>query len=636
MPLPKRQKIRIASPNSGREVSTVHPRDPEFTSDIRPLWAALVIVLAGLVSYHNSFSVPFVFDDHLSITENPTLSSLATAWIPPRGQGATVEGRPLLNVSLALSRALWPVNTVAFHAMNLAIHLGAGLALLGLVRRTLQAPCFAPTVRSNATVLAGFIALLWTVHPLQTESVTYIVQRAESQMGLFFLLTLYAFVRGCEGGAAAGIWFSGAIVACWLGAATKEVMVAAPILAWLHDRTFTAGSFRAAWQKRRAVYVGLFTAWILVGLLVWSSGSRGGTVGFGAQVGWWDYALTQCDAITRYLRLAVWPNPLVFDYGVEANGSLGDVAPQALLVAGLLVGTAWALVKRPLWGFLGIWFLAMLAPTSLIPGNRQTIAEHRIYLSLAAVLGIGVVGTHVLLTWWNRVWAATLGVLLGTGVTLGLMALTVDRNGDYRSELALYRDTAAKRPGNAFAHYNLGNYLAEHGQPLAAITAYEAALQARPDFPAALFNLGNAQLALGRISPAEDAFRSALRLQPNYANAHYNLGNVLVQSGRKAEAATHFATAVQLVPEFHAAHENLGFVLLELGRNDEARSAFETILLKRPESAAAHFGLGNVWFLAGRMAEATAEYERALGIAPDLAAARRQLELARAGPVPRF
>jgi hypothetical protein len=452
------------------------------TSDIRPLWAALVIVLAGLVSYHNSFSVPFVFDDHLSITDNPTLSSLATAWIPPRGQGATVEGRPLLNVSLALSRALSPVNTVAFHAMNLAIHLGAGLALLGLVRRTLQAPCFAPTVRSNATVLAGFIALLWTVHPLQTESVTYIVQRAESQMGLFFLLTLYAFVRGCEGGAAAGIWFSGAIVACWLGAATKEVMVAAPILAWLHDRTFTAGSFRAAWQKRRAVYVGLFTAWILVGLLVWSSGSRGGTVGFGAQVGWWDYALTQCDAITRYLRLAVWPNPLVFDYGVEAKGSLGDVAPQALLVAGLLVGTAWALVKRPLWGFLGIWFLAMLAPTSLIPGNRQTIAERRIYLSLAAALGIGVVGTHVLLTWWNRVWAATLGVLLGTSVTLGLMALTVDRNGDYCSELALYRDTAAKRPGNAFAHYNLGNYLAEHGQPLAAITAYEAALQARPIF----------------------------------------------------------------------------------------------------------------------------------------------------------
>lgn len=595
----------------------------------RPLWAALVIVLAGIWSYQNSFSGTFVFDDHLSIAENPTLGSVWQAWSPPRGQGATVEGRPLLNVSLALSRALSPTSTVAFHAMNLAIHLGAALALFGLVRRTLSQPSLDAGLRIDATRLAGGIALLWTVHPLQTESVTYIVQRAESQMGLFFLLTLYAFVRGCEPGARAGLWFSVATLACWLGAATKEVMVAAPVLAWLHDRTFMAGSFRAAWRERRTAYAALFSTWLLVAALVWSSGSRGGTVGFQAHVAWWDYALTQCDAITRYLGLALWPHPLVFDYGAEAMGALVDVAPQALLVAGVIGGTLWALVRRPAWGFLGCWFLAMLAPTSLIPGNRQTIAEHRMYLSLAAVIVALVIGIHFLLLRWRQERAHRRGALLGLLIATAWVGLTINRNSDYRSELVLYRDTVAKRPNNAFAHYNLAKHMAEQGQPAAAIPAYEAALRVRPDFPAAQFNLGNALLELGRLAPAEAAFRAAIRLQPNYANAHYNLGNTLIQSERKAEAANCFATAARLAPDFYAARENLGTVLLELGRLEEARAEFSSVLAAQPHSVPAHFGLGNVWYLTGHLDKAVAEYEHVLRLAPELNVARQQLELAR-------
>ena len=535
--------------------------------------------------------------------------------------------------------------------MNLAIHLGAALALFGFVRRTL-ANCRSllagdgspesPASRllpQHANLLAFAVALLWVVHPLQTESVTYIVQRAESQMGLFFLLTLYCFARAADchllndkrfGGRGAG-WLGAAVVACGCGAATKEVTAAAPVLALLWDRTFVAGSFRAAWRARRGAYLGLFASWILIAVLVATAGNRGGTVGFGSKVAWWDYALTQCDAIARYVGLALWPSPLIFDYGVEWKKSLLEVAPQALLVSAMVAGTLIAIVRRSAWGFLGGWFFAMLAPTSLIPGNRQTIAEHRMYLSLAAVIVVVVIGLFLAIDGRRKGAGWPRSLILFAALAAGLGWATVRRNDDYRSVLALYRDTVEKRPGNWSAHYNLANALVEAGQPEAAISEFAAASRAKPDFPVAHFNRGNTLWNLGRRAEAAAAFRDTLRVKPDYARAHTNLGQVLVELDRKTEAQEHFAAAARLAPEFPEAHENLGSVLMELGRLDEARAEFEAALRARPERATARFGLGNVFFLAGKMTEAAAEYERALQLDPDFAAARAQLQRARTG-----
>ncbi|MBI5769710.1 MAG: tetratricopeptide repeat protein [Verrucomicrobia bacterium] len=625
--------------------------------------AAALIVLAGLAAYHNSFGGPFVFDDQLSIAFNPTIQLLGTALVPPRGGGLTVEGRPLLNFSFALSHALTGQAVAGYHAMNLAIHLGAGLALLGLVRRTVMR-CGNEAIAGSATAVAFAVALLWVVHPLQTESVTYLVQRAESQMGLFFLLTLYCFARGIDchplddkrpdftsgmtekdchlmddnrsGWRSVG-WFGVAGVAAGLGAGTKEVTAAAPVLALLWDRTFVAGSFRAAWRARRGVYLGLFASWLVIAGLVVTTGNRGGTVGFGSNVAWSDYALTQVEAIVHYLRLAVWPSPLIFDYGVEWKASWFDVAPQGLLVVALVVGTIVAVVRRPVggarggaaWGFLGVWFFAMLAPTSLIPGNRQTIAEHRMYLSLAAVVVPVVLGLFWLIDGKRNAGGWPRSLVLFAAIAVGLGWATVRRNEDYRSVLALYRDTAAKRPGNAFARYNLGKVLAESGAPAEAVAEYRAAIRLKPDYAVAHYNLGNALGELGRHAEAAEAFRAALRVQADYARAHYNLGNALVQLGQKAAAAAEFAAAVRQAPAMSEARENLANVLMELGRLDEARAEFEAVVRAQPASATAHFGLGNVFFLGGRMAEAAAEYERALALDPKLAPARAQLERAR-------
>ncbi len=341
--------------------------------------AAAVLVLAGLAAYHHSFGGPFIFDDPSSIVSNPTIRSLWPPWAPlsPPNAAITVQGRPVLNFSLALNYALSGPNVWSYHALNLAIHLGAGLALFGIVRRTLARTRFAPDALPLALAIAG----LWTVHPLQTEAVTYTIQRAESLMGFFYLLTLYAFTRGIDchllddkgpGRGGAG-WFVLSVVACALGMATKEVMVSAPVVVLLYDRAFIAGTFRAAWQRRKNFYVALAATWLLLAwLVVGTGGDRGGSAGFGVGVAWWDYELTQFRAIVHYLRLALWPSPLVFEYGTFWIDHAAEVLLEMVLVLGLAGATLLALWKKPPCGFLGCWFFASLAVTSLVPGTTQT------------------------------------------------------------------------------------------------------------------------------------------------------------------------------------------------------------------------------------------------------------------------
>jgi len=590
------------------------PPSPPFGARDSGLAAALIAV-AALAAYHNSFTGPFVFDDTLAIVENTTLRQLGSWDVlrPPAGQGLTVEGRPLLNVSLALNYAFGGPAVFGFHVANLAIHLATALALFGLIRRTLIRPVLPEPLRAHAAPLALVIALLWVVHPLQTESVTYIIQRAESLMGFFYVGAIYAFARGADGGGMR--WFAAAVLAAWCGAATKEVAAAIPLLALLYDRTFVAGAFRAAWQARRGVHLALMSAWVLSAMLV---GDRGGTFG---RVPWGTFALTQFDALSRYVSLSFWPHPLVFDYGVQWQLGPAALLPGACIVGAIVLGTFVALRRWPGWGFLGIWFLAPLAPTSLLPGNRQTISEHRMYLSLAAVIVAAVVLVFIFLR--HRPARLRLGLALVALVALG--TLTVRRNHDYRTVIALYRDTAAKRPGNAFAHYNLARALAEAGAPGAALPAYGAALRLESGMAAAHYNLGNALAALARFPEAVAAFEAARRLEPTHANAHYNLGNALVRLGRKPEAKAAFAAAAQLAPDSVAAHANLGGVLLELGELDAARTALERARALNPADPLVHFNLGNVDRLAGRSDAARRSLERALALDPSFAAARTVL-----------
>ncbi len=617
-------------------------------------FAAAALAGVGLVAYHNSLGGPFIFDDPSSIVSNPTIRSLWPPWAPlsPPNAPITVQGRPVLNFSFALNYAISGRDVGCYHALNLAIHLFAGLALFGIVRRTLLRTRFAVDALPLAFVIAG----LWIVHPLQTESVTYTVQRAESLMGLWYLLTLYFFVRAAEANdARSGLVASG--VVCALGMATKEVMVSAPIVVWLYDRAFVAGTFRDALRRRKRFYAGLAVTWIVLAWCVASNGGqRGGSAGFGVGVDWWDYELTQFRAIAHYLRLAFWPAPLVFEYGSFWIDHVGEVLPEMLWVLGLAAGTLVAVWKKPAWGFLGCWFFASLSVTSLVPGTTQMIVEHRMYLPLAAVIVALVLGLHA--------WLGRRGAWIWLLPALGLIAVTVRRNEDYRTEITIWSDTVAKRPGNGLAHemlgqaldrakrydlaavqheaalkiypgfpvahVSLGDDLARNGKLAEAIAHYEAALQIKPDYVDAHHELGIALFCVGRHQEAVAQHETTLRLKPEFADAHFDLANVLGALGRAGEAATHYQTALTLRPDYPAAHFNFANLLADSGKPAEALPHYQAAIAQRPNYPEAFNNLGGALLDLGRTSEAIAAYEAALKLRPDFRDARENLARIRA------
>lgn len=593
---------------------------------------AALIALAGVAVYAGALHGPFVFDDLASLGLNPTIRSL-WAWpgpLAPPHMGVTVEGRPILNLSFALNYALGGSDVRGYHAANILIHVLAGLALFGLLRRTLQAVGSArDSDRSSgdsATWQAFAIALLWTLHPLQTEAVTYTVQRGESLMGLFYLLTLYCFTRYASspagvspaGGRRGSTWAVLSFLACLLGMGTKEVMASAPVIVFFYDRAFVSGSFREAWRRRRAYYAALSATWLPLAWEAQEAGSRGGTSGLGSGVGFAGYLLTQFGAIAHYLRLCVWPRPLIFDYGVISAGKAADWAGPMFLVAVLAAGTVWALIRRPRAGFLGLWFFALLAPTSLVPGNRQTWAEHRMYLPLAAVLTALVLTVGEILT---RSALSTTGrrrlegiLLLGAALALG--ALTFGRNRDYRSALALYGDTARKRPENPYAHGELGLALGQDGRTGEAIAQFREALLLKPDYADAHYNLGLALMRTGRTEEGIEEYERAVRIRPDHPHALYNLGLAQAARGRNVEAIACLSQAVRLEPDFADARAGLGKALLAAGRLAEGADQLDRSLELRGDSAAARNALGSVLAQAGLMDRALPEFQAAARLDP--------------------
>ena len=617
---------------------------------------AVLMVAAVALCYWNSLSTPFLFDDAGAVVNNPTIRRLAS-WdvLAPPADGSTTTGRPVVNFSYALNYAISGENAWSYHALNVAIHALAALALFGIVRRTLRPSCrsllagdlsrsgaasraagagsgsatpspASRLLQDEPSLLAFVIALLWAVHPLQTESVVCVAQRTESLCGLFFLLTLYCFIRGVQQSAIGGnnLWLSLSFLACLLGMATKEVMVTAPLLVLLYDRTFLAGNFGAAWRLRRRFYAALAGTWLLLAWLVWrGSGARGASAGLGLGVSSWTYLLQQCEAIVLYLRLSIWPHPLVLDYGTAVVHSLAEVWWQGIVVLTLLGVTVWALIKKPRTGFLGAWFFLILAPSSsVLPLVTQTMAEHRMYLPLAAVIAFLVLGVHSRLRRPAPLFTFTFTLTLA--VSLGLM--TAARNRDYRDAVTIWTDTVTKYPQSARAHENLAVALLRLGHPAEADHHFARAVALQPGYVTAHYDWGAALLDQGRVQEAIAELQTAVRLAPEHADARVNLGNALVRAQRAAEAIPHYEAALQLRPAADA-HYDLGLALVGSGRAGDAAEEFRAALQLDPNLPEAHYQLARLADAAGQPADAERQYAETLRLAPDHAAAHAGLGL---------
>lgn len=603
------------------------------TSAVRLLTAALGGLLLGaavLTVYYPASSAPFVFDDAGTIVDNPTIRQLWPLWANDPSGGpilaprtTAVHGRPLVNLSLAINYAFGRLDPFGYRLVNIAIHLLTAILLWAIVARTLILDHFRGRFEQIAGPLAFAAAIVWALHPLNTECVVYVTQRTELMMGMFYLGTLYLAIRywSSDGKPARAAWLAAATLSCVSGMLCKEMMASAPAMVLLYERTFLTGSFRRALGRSWPLYLGLSLAWLPVIALNFG-GPRTPASGFGLGVVAQEWWFTQAKVLFLYLKLAIWPWPLVIHYHIPYLQTVAEAWPWLLLTGALAVGVLVLFWRRSAVGFVAVWLVAVLSPTLVIPLVNEIAAERRMYVPLAALVPLLIAGGWAL---WQigcqRLgWKPTRNTAVATcfaataPLAIGLACLSSQRLAVYQDELLLWQDAARHQPHDPMVQFNLGTLLAEAGRPAEAITHLERAVELDPDSGEARFNLARALEESGLAQDAALQYRATVALQPDHAAAHYNLARLLEDSGKSAQALEHYQLAVESQPDFAAAHSNLGILLLGTGRTPEAIEHFEAALDGQNDPGNS-INLAMAYWMAGRTAEAIPLAEKALNLA---------------------
>jgi len=652
----------------------------------------LALVILGALAYATSFQGGFVFDDQKYVQDNPNLQHLwPLSESLPKLVGAM---RPVVDLSFAINCQLASLDPVSgldpwsYHLVNLAVHIMAGLTLYGIARRSVllwgekrDGPHFPQQQRRGkwASVplfspggIAFAVAALWLLHPIQTESITYVVQRAESMMGLFYLLTIYCTIRvagtdpsqsqsAIRNSQSAIRWTVAAVLSCSLGMGSKQVMATAPLVALLYDRVFMASSWREVLRRRWPLYVGLASTWGILGVMFWSI-PLGDTAGRVEGVSPLAYAASEPGVIVHYLRLAVLPWPLVLDYSWPLAQDWWQVVPPACGLLAMLAVAVWAFLRGHGWlGFCIAAFFLILGPTSSIVPIQDLAFEHRMYLPLAAILAPLIVGlaasARTLALGWHGgrrlspcsdqpqqdmaandgrhatpiypiVYAVLVGVLL---VTFGMA--TAARNLDYTSQVTIWADVVAKRPQNPRAKYNYAKALTvARGTPVEldrynqlAIDWYTKALQdttvtptyGRKALADTHYNLGNCLLRAKRIEDACKEFQLAIVARSDWAIPWDSLGGTHFLMKRMPEAAAVYRKALSLDPNMPETHKNLALTLCELGQYAEALDEYRQAVRLAPNDPDILAGAGLTFLNQGQPQEAVELLRRALQLRRD-------------------
>jgi tetratricopeptide (TPR) repeat protein len=596
------------------------------------LVAIAVIFAAGFLAYSNSFKGQFIFDDDWIVADLQSHSFWQFVALPAN------RARLLVSLSLAANHALggelW-----AYHAFNLAVHLLAALVLFGIIRRTLRLEQLRERFSGAASWLALAAAVLWLVHPLQTESVTYIWQRCEALGGLFYLLTLYCSIRasvsgdtipiaaqsGHIPGNAGAKWRILAMLSCTLGMASKATVVTAPLAVFAYDSVFLAKDPAVAWRKGWKFYTGLAGTWLLLAVLISLSPSN---TQANFKVEEWPvtiYLKTEPGVILHYLWLTFWPAILCLDYAWEPASKLSEILPGTMVLGILISATLWAWFRRSAWSYAGLWFFIILAPTTFLPVLKDLAFEHRMYLPLAALAVTLVVAAYVAgrELFYKFVPAANrraLGLLTGSvallGVAVPLGCRTYKRNADYQNRLGMWEGVLQQRPNNNRAWNNAGFELLFSENVDKALYYFDMAISLNPEYVDAYNNRSVAYYNKKDYAKAEADSTKALQLDPTYVKAYLNRGNGRKERGAYDKALADYTRALALNPRYAEAYHNRGMTRHCMKDYDGAIADFNQALALIPRDADTWLSRANALKDKGEIESALSDLRQASAILP--------------------
>jgi tetratricopeptide (TPR) repeat protein len=657
-----------------------------------PLVHAALIVLLGLAAYGNTFHAEFQLDDYRRMLDLPYVRDLGylTDWSVLQRYAAEhgFRVRFVGYLSFALNYAAGGADVVGYHLANLAIHMGNALLVYFLVRLTFRTPFFEsrseergarsedtpyPEPRTSdldprtSNLIPLLAALLFVSHPVQTEAVTYVVQRLASLATLFCLASLLFYVKARLALQAQGwkvravLGFSASVAAALLAMGSKEIAFTFPLAVCLYEFLF----FRGGARRRAACLVPLLLTMLVIPLnILVAPGAGGLTAGHADEVtrvvsdlSRTDYLFTELRVIVTYVRLLFLPVDQNLSYDYPVFRSL--FAPQVFLSLLFLLALAGLAVylyyrsgsqergtrneergseletQKPkpesenpvfpsrldprisrLISFGILWFFLTLAVESSIIPIIDVIFEHRLYLPsvgafIALAASCGLLGERFA----GRVRGGEkMALALAALVILALASASYARNEVWRSQESLWRDVVMKSPGKSFGYQGLGMALAERGDLSGAFANFDRALLLDPGAVETHINRGTLYARAGRYDRAIADFTRATELDPSLAEAWNNLGLAWSESGNQEKAIPSLARAVALDPDNAQAHNNLGLALARKGRSGEAIASYDRAIALKPDYARAWFNRGSACRETGRPDRASADFKAACAL----------------------
>jgi len=571
-----------------------------------------ILAISGIVIYSNSFQVPFLFDDLMSIMENPVIKDIKNFFLNASGYNYNPR-RFLGYLTFSLNYRIGGFDVTGYHVFNLAVHIISAMLLYALVRLTFRTPALrATTLSPTAGLLALCAAVFFVVHPLQTQAVTYIVQRLTSLTALFYLLSLclYATWRLAkeedppQNGKALPLYVL-CLITIVLAMKTKEIAFTLPFMVVLYEFCF----FR---QRKLLPLVPILLTLAIIPLSLLNLEKPVSVVlsdvtevtKVQAQVSRWVYLMTQFTVITTYIRLLFFPVNQNLDYDYPLHDTFFTV-PVFLSFVFLLVlvllgvylffrsgrrnGEGTGELRLVCFGIF--WFFIALSVESSIIPIVDPIFEHRLYLPSAGFFIACVTGLAMVVQKAKSRTAVNVitAVVITAVVVLG--GATYARNRVWQNEVTLWKDVVKKSPFKARPHNNLGAFYDKQGRSEEAIRELLTAIQIQPDHDDAYYNLGITYTGLGRINDAIEAYRAAVRLNPSSARAFNNLGTLYGRQRRMDDAVQAFLKAIEINPKYVEGHHNLGVTYRVQGRLDDAAREFQTVLNLNPDHAGARKNL---------------------------------------------
>jgi len=604
---------------------------------LAPSLVASFTVAAFLPVLQNQF---LIWDDQLNFLSNPHYRGLA--WTHLCWMWTTFHmGHyiPLTWMTLGLDYWVWGMNPFGYHLTSLLLHAANAVAFYFLVLRLVTLALPDRSERDPALGFsAAFTALLFAIHPLRVESVAWITERRDVLSGLFYLLTILAYLRAHERPEHGRRWYwvSVALFACAL--LSKSMAVSLPVVLLIVDvyPLRRLGGSTGWWSEpARRVYrekipfVLLGAAGVVVALQALSAVHNMASL---ARLSVPGRFAVSAYSLSFYLWKTVMPVNLSPLYPLPPTVNPWAL-PFVLASTLVLAVTALALtLRRRAPALLAAWsahVVILLPVLGIVQNGPQIVADRYTYL---AGLGWATLAGGGLLSCW-RAWPTEDArprrtftfVGLAVGVAAGLGVLTWNQVQIWHDSERLWVYTVARHPGSSFAQFSLGEVLSEQGKPREAIEHFKKGLQLQPDEPFALTALGVALAQEGELAEAIEHFQRALRINVDVPEAHVNWGAALLHQGHPAEGIKHLQQALRIKADLPEAHVNWGAALVQQGNPAEAIEHFEQALRIRPDLPEAH----RVWGVAltqhGHVAGALEQIFQALNVKPDFVEADRTL-----------